>query len=147
MQRPRIAAPAKPDAPPRSLQVLEGVNDKCHTWRGRLDKHGGLVLSSPRVVAVYWDPFFADPVNVARMDQFFRDIGRTVWLRGQQQFGVRPPLTLVTSVVITTPAPTKLTRDQLKDFLVARLDDGTVGVKPAGRETSLLYVLITPGVT
>jgi hypothetical protein len=147
MLRPRIAAPAKPDAPPHALQVLEGVNDECHTWRGRLDKHGGLVLSSPRVFAVYWDPFFADSANVARMDQFFRDIGKTVWFQGQRQFGVRPPLTLVGSVVIGTPAPTKMSRDQLKDFLVARLDDGTIGVKPAGRETSLLYVLITPGAT
>ncbi len=72
MQRPNIS---KQQLPVLSVRTTESVNDKCHTWRGRLDKRGGLILSFPRIVAVYWDPFFGTARNAARMDQFFRDVG------------------------------------------------------------------------
>jgi hypothetical protein len=127
MQRPHVAAPAKPPPSAVPVQTVGGVNDKCHSWRGHLDKRGGLILSFPRIVAVYWDPFFGDARNVARMDQFFRDVGKTAWLQGQEQFGVRPPLTLVSSVVVTTAAPAKLSRDQLSATLMGWLDGGRVG--------------------
>jgi PASTA domain len=147
MRPVHVAAPPKPESALEAAEPSGGINDKCHTWSGRLDKHGGLILSPPRIVAVYWDPFFADPGNVARMNQFFRDVAKTSWFTGQQQFGVRPPLTLVASVFINDPAPAKLSRDQLKDKLVGWLDSGKIGVKPRGRETGLLYVLFTPGTT
>ncbi len=88
MQRPHIS---KQQLPVLSVRTTESVNDKCHTWRGRLDKRGGLILSFPRIVAVYWDPFFGTARNAARINQFFRDVGKTAWFHGQGQFGVRPP--------------------------------------------------------
>ena len=125
--------------------VVEGVNDECHSWRGHLDKHGGLVLGQPRVVAVYWDSFFTEAAQL-RMNQFIRDIAETDWMAGLVQYGVHK-LQLAGSFVIDDQPVGRLSRDQLEQRLIGWLDNGKIGVRPASRERSLLYVLFTPAET
>ena len=127
-RRARVSSP---------LALPGGVNDQCHGWTGHLRKNGGLVLSPPSVFVVYWDGFWtAAAINL--MNDFFIDIlAGGDWIDGLGQYGVSHG-TLRGSVAIADPPPVSLTKDQLQQHLTTGLDDGTIPIRPASRETSLL---------
>ncbi len=51
MQRPNIS---KQQLPVLSVRTTESVNDKCHTWRGRLDKRGVSSVTGTRRETGRW---------------------------------------------------------------------------------------------
>jgi hypothetical protein len=89
------------------------------------------------VFVVYWDGFWtAAAINL--MNDFFIDIlAGGDWIDGLGQYGVSHG-TLRGSVAIADPPPVSLTKDQLQQHLTTWLDDGTIPIRPASRETSLL---------
>jgi hypothetical protein len=73
-------------------QSLEaGLNENCHAWTGHLDGSGAWVMYNPRVVGIYWDPFFrANPTNVKTFEGFFNDVFHSQWMTGLAQYHVNP---------------------------------------------------------
>ena len=104
-------------------------------------------LLEPRVVPIYWDPYFRKvPMDAAVFDEFLRTLFHSSWMSELASYGFTSPR-LLRSFIPKDEAPATLTRTALEAKLVHWLTNGSVAPKPKRAERSLVYLLLTPSST
>jgi hypothetical protein len=117
-------------------------------------KNPVMTVLHPQIVPIYWDTAFAATPNlVTSMDQFLSDLATGDYWAGLSQYGVGTA-TVAPNVVINVkkfPTPNsqnpgvKWGPTQLQNWLVARLQDGTVTPTPdSSGKTVPVYLIFPP---
>src|SRR5215831_9433228 len=130
------------------------VNQACHGYTGGVSLPTGavaenVVMTSPKVYAIYWDEYFqANPQVVYTMDQFFSQILTGRYMRQLEQYGVGQGQFLAPGQLIVpdpiSPPPANLGAGQIVAQLRNWIASGIVPVQP---QQNLLYVIFTPSST
>lgn len=119
-----LAACGGDDAPPLPPPVFPHVVDE-----------GGLVLTAPRVVPV----FFAGDAMQTAIEGFLGQLaGSDYWTQTTAEYGVGP-LSVGPSVVVTAPVPAMLSGSDVESFLRDHLDPAVPGWPALDAET--IYVV------
>lgn len=112
--------------------------------------HGGEVMASPRVFAIYWGRDYGAPATgmnarAQTLDRFFRMVVTSPYLDMLKQYGVGHGTFVGSTWMDYAPGvPRTLDNDQVRDVLIGWLDDGVAPEVPAWNERDLVFVLFPP---
>jgi hypothetical protein len=112
--------------------------------------HGGEVMASPRVFAIYWGRDYGTPAagmnaRATGLDSFFSMVMTSRYLDMLGQYLVGQGTFLGSTWVDHDPGTAQtLTFDQMRDVLINWLDAGLTPEVPAWNERDLLFVIFPP---
>ncbi len=111
--------------------------------------HGGNVMASPRIVAIYWGGDYGaagDPESVGQqLDDFFNAVCPSAYFDLLKQFGVNKPAFLGSVRMPHNGMKDTMSNGKVADTIKKWLDTGLL-TPPDPQETNLLYVLFLPSV-